>query len=479
MLRLLIIFLFVFTLLEYNALAQVVDTSEVNTEDPLFSTLPPPDTSDFDFFFTEEEKTKFLSYKPIIGIGYGAITFLGDVRDVYYKNYINGRFAPNLNITKGFRSFLDVKFNMIYGKLTGNERSLDRNLNFQTEFFNAGVQVSYNFEHLLKKDWMLISYKQQRRLIPYLSIGIESFGFNSKIDMKDGFGNKYFYWSDGTIRNITEAPGDENNSIILQRDYTYETDIRTLDNDGLGPYNLNAFAIPIDFCVEFQIHERVQLQLGASYHWALNDLIDDISNIGEGNRKGNNGGDNFFYSYFTFKLDIFSSVKIIEDSLRIIGAKIDYDAIVLDDEDNDGVNDLFDNCPFTPESIPVDSVGCPLDDDKDGIPNYRDDEINSPKDSIVGTNGVMLTEEERIAMSTPAPAVESSMICKYYPSMCGKSWKLRSKIPIPNKYQHLDLNDDNYISLEELSKAIDKFFDFDTDMTIDDVYELADFFFKQ
>ncbi len=452
------------------------DTTATENNDAF---LPPPDTSDFSYFFSDEEEAKFLSYKPIIGIGYGAITFLGDVRDVYYKNYINGRYAPNLTITKGFRSFLDVKFTLIYGNLTGNERSPDRNLNFITEFLDAGVQISYNFEHLLKKDWMLLSYKEQRRLIPYISIGIESFGFNSKADMMDAQGNTYHYWSDGTIRNIEESPENEMNSIILQRDYKYETDIRTLNNDNLGPYTLNAFAIPIDACVELRLHERVQLQLGASYHWTLYDLVDDISKIGEGNRKGNKAGDSFFYTYFTFKLDIFSSEKIIEDSLTILANTIDYDAIVLDDEDGDGVNDLFDHCPGTPAGLPVDSVGCPLDDDKDGIKNYRDDELLSPKDSIVGIDGVMLTEEQKIAMSADKDAVESSEICKYYPSMCGKTWKSRSRIPIPPKFQHIDTNGDAYISLDELSSAIDQFFDFKADMTIDDVYELTDFFFKQ
>lgn len=448
--------------------------------DPLDEFLPPPDTSDFSYFFTEEEEAKFLSYKPIIGIGYGAITYLGDVRDVYYKNFVNGRYAPNLTITKGFRSFLDLKFTMIYGNLTGNERTPDRNLNFISEFFDAGFQISYNFEHLLKKDWLLISYKEQRRLIPYISLGFEAFGFNSKADMYDAYGNKYNYWSDGTIRNVEEKPENEMNSIILQRDYKYETDIRTLNNDGLGPYVLHSFAIPIDACVELQIHERVQLQIGASYHWALNDLVDDISTVGEGPRKGKKGGDSFFYSYFTFKLDIFTSEKIIEDSLQLLIARtIDYDSIVLDDEDNDGVSDLWDHCPGTPDGIPVDSVGCPFDDDKDGIKNYVDDELMSPKDSIVGTNGVMLTDAEKIAMSADKAAVPQDEVCRYYPSMCGKTWKTRSRIPIPTKFQELDTNGDQYISLEELSKGIDEFFDFSSDMSIDDIYELTDFFFLQ
>jgi hypothetical protein len=43
----------------------------------------------------------------------------------------------------------------------------------------------------------------------------------------------------------------------------------------------------------------------------------------------------------------------------------------------------------------------------------------------------------------------------------------------------VDINNDNYISVEELNLAIDKFFDFGTNFTIEDIYELNDYFFDQ
>lgn len=43
------------------------------------------------------------------------------------------------------------------------------------------------------------------------------------------------------------------------------------------------------------------------------------------------------------------------------------------DDDNDGVCNLYDKCPNTPEGIKVDGSGCPLDSDNDGVPDSIDE----------------------------------------------------------------------------------------------------------
>lgn len=51
---------------------------------------------------------------------------------------------------------------------------------------------------------------------------------------------------------------------------------------------------------------------------------------------------------------------------------------ILGDDDNDGIANQFDKCPDTPEGVPVDSKGCPLDTDGDGVPDYKDKELLTP-----------------------------------------------------------------------------------------------------
>jgi len=42
------------------------------------------------------------------------------------------------------------------------------------------------------------------------------------------------------------------------------------------------------------------------------------------------------------------------------------------DTDRDGVPDYLDRCPDTPPKVTVDRMGCPLDTDRDSLPDYRD-----------------------------------------------------------------------------------------------------------
>jgi hypothetical protein len=58
------------------------------------------------------------------------------------------------------------------------------------------------------------------------------------------------------------------------------------------------------------------------------------------------------------------------------------------DEDGDGVADMIDLCPLTPQGVQVNLYGCPLDTDKDGVPDYLDQEPNSAANAIVNIDGI-------------------------------------------------------------------------------------------
>lgn len=427
---------------------------------------------EYEQLLIDEKKLENPVYKPVIGVGGGGLTFFGDVYD-NYRNPVISRLATNIDISMKMSKFIKLTFFVILGKLTGNEHLLIeddiyRNLNFQTDILNGGVNISYNFEHLLKEG---------RIVTPFISAGIESFNFNSKADLKDAQGNYYYYWTDGSIRNVPE--NSDQQSIILQRDYNYETDLRGMDNDGLKVYSQSAFAIPIDVGIDFTISDKLSLRLGNSFHFTFTDLIDDISSEGQGIRKENKkGNDRFMYSYVSLHLDLFSKVK---ETVQLQFAVIDFSEMDFEDEDYDYVLDFVDECPGTPYGVLVDTLGCPFDSDNDGIPDHIDKEPNTPEEMIfVDSDGVGIKEDKILALLSDTVACSHNEIFATYPSMHEGPKTFRTLfIEIPDKFIPFDLNNDDNISIEELLNAIDKFFDFGSNLTLDDLYDLNDFFFEQ
>lgn len=468
------------------------------TEDTTSQSSPytEPDTSsgfsnafgsddEFQFFFSKEDEVKFLEYKPILTLGTGVLNYKGDVRDTYHKDFTMGAPATMIAVSKNVNEYMMMELSVIMGKLTGNERG-ERNLNFQTSMLCAGANLTYNFGHFLEKEGYLIRLIKQRKVFPFVSFGVETFNFSSKGDMFDAEGNEYHYWSDGTIRSESENSENAANSIVLQRDYEYETDLRELELDSLGPYGQNALAIPIHVGADLIIHERVILRLGTSIHYSLNDMIDNVSIDSRGNRKGNAMGDWFLYTYAGLKVDVFSSEKIIDyGSLVENPDHPNLLKIYYADEDKDNILDFFDNCLETPLGVQVDKHGCPIDCDKDGIPDFKEvSDWNTPKDSIVNLQGIMFTDEmkQELAKDTLVFGVPTDDIYVHYPSMRPKEAvkgfeQFYEDIPV--RFKHVDRNGDEYITFDELLFEIDKFFDGESKLRLEEIYDLNEFFFNQ
>ena len=439
------------------------DTSTTNNSDNPYA-----------FLLLDSTSQVFIpAYKPVLGFGRGIFTFFGDVKDNYHSNPLVGRGAWIGTVSRKLNPYLVLNFNVTFGKLTGNAHTQERNLNFQSDVLVGGFSLGYNFKHLIKKP---------SSIMPFVSVGFESFEFNSKADLYDANGNLYNYWSDGTIRDIPEAQGNELNSVVIQRDYRYETDLRELNLDGLGKYPLISFAVPFEVGFEIEYSNRLSVRFASVYHMTFNNNIDNVSDKGAEGRKGNKFSDKFLFTYVTLHYDLFSPPKqtLLEQHYN----DVQFASFDAEDEDNDGVIDLWDESPGTPSGVSVDSKGRPLDKDNDGRPDYEDQEPQSAKNANVDLVGVTYTEERMIAESKTPPAVPMNKLCEYYPSLCKESDSGVKKfktfyLEIPEKFKPVDLNNDGYISVEELNITIDKFFDFGTNFTLEDLYELNDFFFDQ
>lgn len=333
---------------------------------------------------TKSQNTGFI-FKPTIGLGTGMFSFYGDIYDKNFQAPMVSRIAYDLHVTQPLTSYLDFNFYVLFGRLGANERNTtnDRNLNFDSQIRAGGVNLQYNFGHFLP---------EKRTASPYISLGIESFEFLSKTDLFDKYGNRYYYWTDGTIRNIDQNASNANTAIEIQRDYTYESDVRESNLDGFGKYPERSWAVPVSAGALFKINDYWNFKLGATMHFTFTDYIDGVSESSIGNRVGNSRNDNFMMTSFSLHYNLGLKKKEGEKQGEDSFKDVDFFALDMEDMDKDGVQDSKDSCQGTPPNIPVDAKGCPLDDDEDGVPNHLDDEKETPKGMLVDIRGVQLND---------------------------------------------------------------------------------------
>ena len=324
-------------------------------------------------------------FKPKISLGVGMLSFHGDLYANHYQAPWTARVAYDLNISQRLSRSFQLNFNVLFGKLGANEWLDNRQQNFQSEIRSGGLSILYDFGNFIPDRY---------RIRPWISAGVNSFEFLSKTDLYDKNGNKYFYWSDGSIKNIDEHAANASTAINLVRDYTYETDIRELNKDGFGKYQERAWAFPVGFGAIMKITDRFDLKMGMQYYFTTTDYIDGITNNSLGTRSGTKQKDNFVYTSFALQYDLVFKKKGKMDTLPDgYFDGIDWLAIDNGDYDEDGIKDWDDKCHGTPKGVKVNELGCPLDDDKDGVPNYNDEELSTPEGMAVNMKGVSLNDE--------------------------------------------------------------------------------------
>lgn len=329
------------------------------------------------------------SVPPKINFSAGNMSFWGDVGDVNYQPPLTSRYGFEIAFTHQLTNYLQLNLNFLYGKLGANEISYQRHENFQSEIRYGGFYLLYDFGNFIPT---------QYKIRPFISLGAGGFEFLSKKDLFDKNGNRYYYWSDGSIRNLPENDPKASQSVHLARDYYYETDIRESNLDGYGKYPERAWAFPVGAGVVMKVTDHFDLKIGANYFFTTTDFIDGIAKGGQGIRQGDSKKDKWVYSYVSIQYDLFIPKKKSEepgfDTLPdTYFNDVNWMAIDSADTDGDGVKDWFDKCQGTPKTAKIYADGCPEDTDGDGVPDYMDEENPSPKGFEVNMKGVALTDE--------------------------------------------------------------------------------------
>jgi len=431
---------------------------------------------------TEEKKSSL----PTVSIAPGVLYFLGDVGYSHFDQPFLTKGGFQFELQKHTNSNFAFSLFLLSGKVSGDEQTADRQVNFLSSIIAEGIQLRYDFNSRKRSDQILT---------PYISVGVEYIAFHTKGDLKDANGSTYNYWNDGTIRNIAQNDANASQAKIIYRDYTYETDLSDANIDGLGKFRTSAIGFPIGIGVKFRLSGRCSMHFGTTLHFTTTDLIDGINSESTGARKGNAMNDKIIFAFVSFRYD-FSAPREVPKKIKIKQddkdfKNVDFDALDKQYPDQNGI-------PDSTRNVQLDADGKPIDSDGDGIPDYRDKEPHSAKGALVDLDGVTITDamiEEKWRKDSLAalPAIVEYLHFKdkresenrrngggemqsdstTHPSAASSSKG------IPAQFQPLDLDHNGVISPAEICKEIDRFLDGKSSFTTKQFYDLIDFFFSQ
>jgi len=419
--------------------------------------------------FSQEKKSNGLKYIPSIGVHGGVLSYLGDIEGTkgatiftYWKP------AYGFYLEKKIGNIFGISVNGMFGKISKSQLDNDVFLNFETSISNFDLNLLLDFDNgkIINKESIFS---------PYFSVGIGYLMFDPKGDFSSN-GNPYNHWSDGTLRDIDEStPGSDSLSTVVARDYDYETSLE----DTLNNYSKTSITVPIRLGLKFELSKHIDFRISGAYIITMTDYLDNVAD---------GGNDNMFYTSFGLQYNFVSSTKK-NDKYK----DFEFSDLDKDDTDGDGVFDHKDMCQGTPEGVKVDNKGCALDGDEDGVPDYKDKELDTPEGTLVNRDGVTLTDEMianeaimkdsveteyRVFKADDLTKEEIEEIQKEYEA-ANVGATANNASTIPEIFQVLDVDKDNYISAKEVTGAIDGFFEGENNLSAKDLNTLIDFYFDQ
>ncbi|HEX7414565.1 MAG TPA: hypothetical protein VF411_11025 [Bacteroidia bacterium] len=277
-----------------------------------------------------------------VEIGTGITTYLGALN--------NQKVIFNANNNFAYRGGLRVDYKRLgaflyynTGKYSENQNIVANNANFLSKYSGGGIDVRF---YPVK----------QKQYDVFVSAGVNYMSAKFYTDILDANGKSYYYWTDGTIRNQTQTYQNTFTSTQTRRDYTYET--------VLGEKSF--LFIPIGAGIELRLAERFKLGFLSQYYISFSNNINTV--------KVSSKKETLLYNSVSLSY-VFIKIKTKEkDDERYKG--VDFNALMEEDTDGDGVKDKDDKCMGTAKGIKVDKHGCPLDADGDGIIDSKDKEIH-------------------------------------------------------------------------------------------------------
>jgi len=181
------------------------------------------------------------------GVGIGAAHYFGDLNTRAKLN--RPKLAAGIFFRKNFGNYIAMRVSGNYAQLgysdiynTHNEYMHRRNLSFNTNVWELGLQGDFNFYRFMPGE-------PEFRFTPYVTFGISAFNYDPYAYLN---GEKYF------LR-------------------TLGTEGQAIDSLHRKPYSSMAVAFPFGVGIKYSINERINLGFEVVYRFTNTDYLDDVS----------------------------------------------------------------------------------------------------------------------------------------------------------------------------------------------------------
>ncbi len=238
----------------------------------------------------------------VIGISGGVTNYIGDLGNEKLFPYSSANAGTSITIRDfindpkktGTRfSILDMQVRFSWHRLQYDEtepigdkkgedlRNYKRGIGFRNDVFGTEVGFTYNiFPNLF-------SPLNKQKYSFFFMTGIGAFYGQPKADLFYGSPsseNKYYHWSDGTMRDAAENPYGLGNEI--KKDGIYETNLRDWHTEGQGfngelqntkTYNYLNIGFPFGAGFRYFYNKYLTFSAEFNYYYFLTDYLDDVS----------------------------------------------------------------------------------------------------------------------------------------------------------------------------------------------------------
>lgn len=239
--------------------------------------------------FAQKAQTR-NDYAFQFGVNGGLVSYSGDigplfsnVRDWLKPDHHPSSFGGGFFLEHRIAPAIGISLNGFSGSFTANDHSYSwrnklqskyenfgRALNVRTELADASLSVVYHLDNGFL-------FHKNAKFAPFISAGVGVVGFRTYGDLyRDNSEQRYFYWSDGTIRDRDERAVPAGEGKIIAQDRKYETRLDGLKTEG-KLYATKVLMIPVAIGLQYRFSDRWSANWITTAKYTFTDYLDDVS----------------------------------------------------------------------------------------------------------------------------------------------------------------------------------------------------------